>query len=60
MAFASVKAIDFHQRPVVLTATFSNKESAEALKKDAEEHRDLYALKTFARNLPGFIEASVA
>lgn len=60
MAIVSVKAIAFMQRDVILTATFDNQESADRFRKDAETHRDLWALKSFARNLPGWIESSVA
>jgi len=59
MAIVTVPAIAFMQRPVILTARFDNKESADKFRATAERHRDLWALKTTARNLPGWIDSEV-
>lgn len=59
MALVTIKAIDFHQKEVMLNVQYDNKTSAEILREHAKLYRDLYALKNKARQLPGFISSSV-
>lgn len=59
MALVTVKAIDFHQKEVMLNVQYDNKESAEILREHAKLYRDLYGLKNKAKQLPGYIASHV-
>lgn len=59
MALVTIKAIDFHQKEVVLNVQYDNKHSAELLREHARLYRDLYALKNKAKQLPGYITSHV-
>lgn len=59
MALVTVKAKAFQQKEVILNVQYDNQESADAFRRHAEMYHDLYALKTKAKQFPGYITANV-